>query len=63
MVAHAPLEYGDGVQTYLDALVRYGKWKDNTQIVKGVCRLIQSESPDFCLHPNFVRGVQVIVRK
>jgi L-fuconolactonase len=55
IVAHAPLEYGERVRTYLDALVRSGPH------VKGVRRLVQDEAdPAFSLQPAFVRGVQLL---
>jgi L-fuconolactonase len=53
IVAHAPLQKGDAVRANLEAL---------SQIpgVKGVRRLIQSESVDFCVQPHFVKGVQAL---
>jgi L-fuconolactonase len=55
IVAHAPVEHGERARAYLDALVA------TTPLVKGVRRLIQGEKePDFCLRPDFVRGVQVL---
>lgn len=55
IVAHAPLEYGERARSYLDALAAVGPR------VKGVRRLLQDE-PDreFCLRPDFVRGVQIL---
>lgn len=55
LVPHAPLEYGEGVRAYLDALVAV------SPLIKGVRRLIQGE-PDlqFALRPEFVRGVQLL---
>ena len=59
IVANAPLEDGEGVRVYLDALLRIGKGADGKPLVKGVRRLIQSESTKFCVHPSFVNGVKV----
>ncbi|MCZ6635969.1 MAG: amidohydrolase family protein [bacterium] len=53
LVLHAPLELGDGARDELDVLSENG-------LVKGIRRLIQSESMDFCLDPDFVRGVQLL---
>lgn len=53
IVAHAPLHNGDAVKSDLEALIQ-------VKGVKGVRRLIQSESVDFCVEPNFVRGVQAL---
>jgi len=55
IVAHAPVEHGERVRSFLDALVAA------TPLVKGVRRLLQGEPEvDFCLRPDFVRGVQVL---
>jgi L-fuconolactonase len=55
IVAHAPMEYGDQVRAFLDALVAIDRR------VKGVRRLLQSEpDPAFCLRPRFVRAVQIL---
>lgn len=54
LVAWAPLEDGEPARTFLEALVRI------SPLVKGVRRLIQSESIDFCIQPGFVRGVQLL---
>jgi L-fuconolactonase len=55
IVAHAPVEHGERARAFLDALVA------STPLVKGVRRLIQGEKEaDFCLRPDFVRGVQVL---
>lgn len=54
IVAWAPLEDGEPARTFLEALVRI------SPLVKGVRRLIQSESIDFCIQPGFVRGVQLL---
>ncbi len=53
IVAHAPLELGDGARPYLDALAQL-------PLVKGVRRLVQGEDIDFCIQPDFVRGVQLL---
>jgi L-fuconolactonase len=55
IVANAPVEDGDQVQTYLDAIAPVGPR------LKGIRRITQSEpDPDFCLRPGFVRGVQIL---
>jgi len=55
IVAHAPLEYGARVRSFLAALTELGP------LIKGVRRLVQSEpDPAFCLRPDFVRGVQIL---
>jgi L-fuconolactonase len=55
VVAAAPLEYGDQMRVYLDALYALGP------LVKGVRRNVQDEiDPAFCLQPSFVRGVQAL---
>ncbi len=54
IVAHAPLEYGERCRAYLDALVGISPF------VKGIRRLLQGEAdPEFCLRPDFVRGVKL----
>jgi len=68
IVASAPLEDGDDVRKFLEALVRIGKGgtfggsndAQGRQLVKGVRRLIQSESAEFCVQPSFVRGVKML---
>jgi len=56
IVAQAPLEKGDAVEGDLARLAA-------NPLVKGIRRLIQSESDDaFCLRPDFVRGVQLLPR-
>jgi L-fuconolactonase len=56
IVAHAPLERGDAVESVLTPLAA-------NPLVKGIRRLIQSEPDDaFCLRPEFVRGVQLLPR-
>jgi len=55
LVAYAPLEYGEGVRTYLASLVTRGL------VVKGIRRILQGESdPAFGLKPDFIRGVQIL---
>lgn len=55
IVPSAPVEYGDQVRAFLEALVAIGPR------VKGVRRITQAEpDPDFCLQPRFVRGVQLL---
>ncbi len=59
IVASAPVEYGDQVRAFLDALVALNP--PGQTPIKGVRRLIQSEpDPAFCLQPRFVRGVQLL---
>lgn len=55
IVAHAPLEDGERVRTYLDELLEIGS------CIKGVRRLVQDE-PDkrFSLQPEFVHGTQIL---
>jgi len=56
IVAFAPLEQGDAVAPHLAALAQ-------RPLVKGVRRLLQSEpDPEFCLRPDFVRGVRALAR-
>ncbi len=55
MVPYAPLEDGDQVRSFLDALLA------TSPLVRGIRRLLQGEpDPDFCLQPRFVRGVQLL---
>lgn len=55
IVPWAPLEYGECVRSYLDALVAIDPR------IKGVRRLLQGESdPNYCLRPDFLRGVQIL---
>jgi L-fuconolactonase len=55
IVPWAPLEYGERARAFLQALTRIGP------VVKGIRRIIQFEpDPDFCLRPDFVRGVQLL---
>ena len=51
IVAGAPLEAGDGVKPLLEQLA-------DIPLVKGIRRLIQSESLEFCVQPDFISGVQ-----
>ncbi|MDA0711180.1 MAG: amidohydrolase family protein [bacterium] len=53
IVAHAPLHKGDAAISDLEDL-------SHVPGVRGVRRLIQSESVDFCLQPDFVKGVQAL---
>ena len=53
IVASAPLENGEGVRPVLEKLVV-------NPLVKGIRRLIQAESLDFCLQPAFIKGVQLL---
>jgi L-fuconolactonase len=55
IVAFAPLEDGEQVRSYLNALVQIDPR------IKGVRRLVQGEpDPEFCLRPAFVRGTQLL---
>jgi L-fuconolactonase len=55
IVAHAPVEHGAIVRSYLDALTAI----DGP--VRGVRRITQGETdPRFCARPGFVRGVQCL---
>ena len=54
IVPWAPLELGDGARPHLEALAQ-------NPLIKGIRRIIQFEAdPDFCLRPDFVRGVQAL---
>ncbi|HEX5414364.1 MAG TPA: amidohydrolase, partial [Chloroflexota bacterium] len=55
IVPWAPLEHGDRARSFLEALIEL------SPLVKGIRRIIQFE-PDreFCLRPDFVRGVQIL---
>ncbi|MYB93716.1 amidohydrolase family protein [Candidatus Poribacteria bacterium] len=55
IVAWAPLEEGARVAPFVEKLAE-------NRLVKGIRRLIQSESVDFCVQPNFVSGVKVLSR-
>jgi L-fuconolactonase len=55
IVAQAPLEFGEQVRAYLEALVQIDPR------IKGVRRIVQGESdPKFCLSPRFVKGTQLL---
>jgi len=70
IVANAPLEDGEHVRPFLEALVRIGRGgalgkaidhgDTRKQLVKGVRRILQSQSPEFCLQPSFVNAVQLL---
>ena len=55
IIPWAPLEYGERARAFLAAL------QQTSPLIKGIRRIIQFE-PDitFCLHPDFVRGVQIL---
>ena len=54
IIPWAPLEKGEGARPFLERLARLPG-------VKGVRRIIQYEpDPEFCLRPDFVRGVQLL---
>ncbi|MCA0458205.1 MAG: amidohydrolase family protein [Chloroflexi bacterium] len=56
IVPWAPLEHGDAARADLDVLAANPR-------VKGIRRIIQFEPDmDFCLRPDFVRGVQALTR-
>lgn len=55
IVAHAPLEYGADVAPHLEKLV-------GIPLVKGVRRLTQSESLDYCAAPDFIAGARLLPR-
>ncbi|HZR44927.1 MAG TPA: amidohydrolase family protein [Ktedonobacteraceae bacterium] len=55
IVASAPVEYGELARTYLRTLIAIDSR------IKGVRRLLQGEpDPEFCLHPGFIRGAQIL---
>lgn len=55
MVLWAPLEYGDHARAFIEALLNV------SPLVRGIRRIIQFEPDlDFCLRPDFVRGVQLL---
>jgi len=55
IVAAAPVEFGLRTRAYLEALVGLDPR------IKGVRRNLQDEKdPNVCLHPDFVRGVQLL---
>ena len=51
-MAGAPLEQGDTVRGHFLSNCLKIRWS------KGIRRLIQSESLEFCVQPDFIRGVQ-----
>jgi len=54
IVPWAPLELGEGAEDVLAKLA-------GNPLVKGIRRIIQFEAdPEFCLRPDFVRGVQLL---
>jgi L-fuconolactonase len=53
MVPWAPIEKGEAVRPDLERLAQ-------NPLVKGVRRLLQSEAVDFCLQPDFIKGVQAL---
>lgn len=56
IVPWAPLENGDAARLDLEALAR-------DPLVKGIRRIIQFEpDPEFCLRPDFLRGVRLLAR-
>ncbi len=55
IVAWAPLEEGAQVAPFVEKLAE-------NPLVKGIRRLIQSESVDFCIQPDFVSGVKTLSR-
>jgi L-fuconolactonase len=56
IVPWAPLEQGDAAETDLARLAA-------NPLIKGIRRIIQFEAdPEFCLRPDFVRGVQRLPR-
>jgi L-fuconolactonase len=55
MVAWAPLEFGDRVRAFLEALTTHGP------LLKGVRRNVEAEpDPEFSARPDFVRAVQLL---
>jgi L-fuconolactonase len=54
IVSFAPLDKGDGARAELEILAQ-------NPLVKGVRRIIQfEENIDFCLRPDFVKGIQAL---
>jgi L-fuconolactonase len=53
IVAFAPLERGSAARETLAQL-------QTIPLIKGVRRLIQSEGDGFCVHPDFIAGVQLL---
>jgi L-fuconolactonase len=54
MVAYAPLEYGDQVRSYLDALMVHGTF------IKGIRRGLPSGSDTTFPWDQFIRGIQIL---
>jgi L-fuconolactonase len=55
IVAWAPLEDGEPIRSYLEALVAI------SPLVRGVRRVVQGEpDPNFCLRPDFVQAVRLL---
>lgn len=55
IVAWAPVEHGERARSFIEAL------QAETPHLKGIRRIIQFEpDPEFCLHPDFVRGVELL---
>lgn len=55
IVSWAPLEKGEAVRHELEQLV------GANPLLKGIRRIIQfEEDPEFCLQPDFIRGVQLL---
>ncbi len=54
IIPWAPLEKGEGSRPFLEELKQYPR-------IKGIRRIIQFESDqEFCLQPDFVKGVQIL---
>lgn len=54
IIPWAPLEKGEGSRAFLEELKQY-------PLIKGVRRIIQYEANlEFCLQPEFIRGVQLL---
>jgi L-fuconolactonase len=55
VVPWAPLEYGEKARYFLEEMVALGPE------IKGIRRIVQDEpDPEFCLHPDFVKGNQLL---
>jgi len=54
MVAYAPLEYGEQVRSYLDALMVHGTF------IKGVRRGLPSPTDTTFPMDHFIRGIQIL---
>lgn len=55
IVAWAPIEEGNLVEPFVEKLAE-------NSLVKGIRRLIQGETFDFCSQPNFVDGIKTLAR-